>query len=111
MGLGATVETDDPLGADDAQLVAQARTDSAAFGTLYHRYVGRIYAFAHRRTWTREAAEDVTAATFERAKLLLDDPFRQPVGPGELDIPAVRGVGGRPGRTSSRSSRSPGWRG
>src|SRR5204863_2939349 len=34
------------------------------------------------------------AATFERAKLLLDEPFRQPVGPGELDIPAVRGVGG-----------------
>jgi 3-dehydroshikimate dehydratase len=37
---------------------------------------------------------DNAAATFERAKLLLDDPFRQPVGPGELDIPAVRGVGG-----------------
>jgi 4-hydroxyphenylpyruvate dioxygenase len=34
------------------------------------------------------------AATFERATLLLDQPFRQPVGPGELDIPAVRGVGG-----------------
>ena len=25
---------------------------------------------------------------------LLDQPFRQAVGPGELDIPAVRGVGG-----------------
>ncbi len=37
---------------------------------------------------------DNAAATFERAKLLLDQPFRQPVGPGELDIPAVRGVGG-----------------
>src|SRR6185295_11729682 len=37
---------------------------------------------------------DNAAATLERAKLLLDDPFRQPVGPGELDIPAVRGVGG-----------------
>ena len=34
------------------------------------------------------------AATFERATLLLDQPFRQAVGPGELDIPAVRGVGG-----------------
>ena len=32
--------------------------------------------------------------TFERATLLLDPPFRQAVGPGELDIPAVRGVGG-----------------
>ena len=25
---------------------------------------------------------------------LLDQPFRQAVGPGELDIPAVRGLGG-----------------
>jgi 4-hydroxyphenylpyruvate dioxygenase len=37
---------------------------------------------------------DKAAVAFERAKLLLDEPFRQPVGPGELDIPAVRGVGG-----------------
>jgi 4-hydroxyphenylpyruvate dioxygenase len=37
---------------------------------------------------------DNAAATFERAKRLLDEPFRQAVGPGELDIPAVRGVGG-----------------
>lgn len=37
---------------------------------------------------------DQAAVTFERAKLLLDEPFRQAVGPGELDIPAVRGVGG-----------------
>ncbi len=37
---------------------------------------------------------DKAAVTFERAKLLLDEPFRQTVGPGELDIPAVRGVGG-----------------
>jgi 3-dehydroshikimate dehydratase len=34
------------------------------------------------------------AAAFQRATLLLDAPFRQAVGPGELDIPAVRGVGG-----------------
>jgi 4-hydroxyphenylpyruvate dioxygenase len=34
------------------------------------------------------------AKAFERATLLLDPPFRQAVGPGELDIPAVRGVGG-----------------
>jgi 3-dehydroshikimate dehydratase len=33
-------------------------------------------------------------ATFERATLLLDQPFHQAVGPGELQIPAVRGVGG-----------------
>ncbi len=33
-------------------------------------------------------------ATLERAEGLLDYPFRQPVRPGELDIPAVRGLGG-----------------
>jgi 4-hydroxyphenylpyruvate dioxygenase len=32
--------------------------------------------------------------TLDRAKKLRDTPFRQQVGPGELDIPAVRGVGG-----------------
>ena len=37
---------------------------------------------------------DSAAATFERAKGLLDVPFRQDVRPGELDIPAVRGIGG-----------------
>jgi 4-hydroxyphenylpyruvate dioxygenase len=37
---------------------------------------------------------DDAVATFERATLLLDAPFRQAVGPGELDIPSVRGVGG-----------------
>ena len=32
--------------------------------------------------------------TINRAVHLLDQPFRQAVGPGELDIPAVRGLGG-----------------
>lgn len=34
------------------------------------------------------------AATLDRAAKLRDTPFRQPVGPGELEIPAVRGLGG-----------------
>lgn len=33
-------------------------------------------------------------ATVERAKTLGADPFSQPIGPGELDIPAIRGVNG-----------------
>lgn len=37
---------------------------------------------------------DHAAATLDRAQLLLDRPFRQAVGPGELEIPAVRGLGG-----------------
>lgn len=34
------------------------------------------------------------AATLDRAEKLCDTPFRQAVGPGELEIPAVRGLGG-----------------
>lgn len=63
---------DDPDSPNDGELVARARRDPGAFSALYRRYVDRIYAFAHRRTWTREAAEDVTAATFERAYRHLD---------------------------------------
>ena len=37
--------------------------------------------------------DDATIAV-DRAVRLLDQPFRQAVGPGELDIPAVRGLGG-----------------
>ncbi len=37
---------------------------------------------------------DDAASTMDRAERLLDRPFRQPVGPGELEIPAVRGLGG-----------------
>ncbi|MCQ8782950.1 bifunctional sugar phosphate isomerase/epimerase/4-hydroxyphenylpyruvate dioxygenase family protein [Mangrovibrevibacter kandeliae] len=33
-------------------------------------------------------------ATLERARALKADPFEQPVGPAELKIPAIRGVGG-----------------
>jgi RNA polymerase sigma-70 factor (ECF subfamily) len=69
----AQVTTEDEfVTSDDAELVLRAQTDPSAFGSLYRRYVGRIYAFAHRRTWTREAAEDLTAATFERAYRHLD---------------------------------------
>ncbi|MGF9758410.1 TIM barrel protein [Microvirga sp. 0TCS3.31] len=32
--------------------------------------------------------------TVDRAGTLLDQPFQQPVGPGEMNIPAVRGLGG-----------------
>lgn len=60
------------LEADDAELVLAAREDPGAFAVLYRRHVDRIHAFALRRTWTREAAEDVTAATFEHAYASLD---------------------------------------
>ena len=37
---------------------------------------------------------DDAAAALDRAQALFDTPFRQAVGPGELQIPAVRGLGG-----------------
>jgi 4-hydroxyphenylpyruvate dioxygenase len=37
---------------------------------------------------------DDANATLDRAEKLCDTPFRQAVGPGELQIPAVRGLGG-----------------
>src|SRR5450759_1213388 len=56
-----------PVSSDERALIARARSDPSAFGVLYRAYVDRIYAFAYPRTCTREAAEDVTTATFERA--------------------------------------------
>ena len=37
---------------------------------------------------------DDAQATLQRARGLVDQPFQQAVGPGELEIPAVRGLGG-----------------
>lgn len=52
---------------DEAALVERARTDTNAFAELYRFYLPRIHAFAYRRSGSREVAEDVTAATFEKA--------------------------------------------
>jgi 4-hydroxyphenylpyruvate dioxygenase len=37
---------------------------------------------------------DDAGAALDRAERLLDQPFRQAVGPGEVEIPCVRGLGG-----------------
>lgn len=52
---------------DEAALVEQAKGDPAAFGVLYDRYVDRIYGYALREMRDVAAAQDVTAATFEKA--------------------------------------------
>jgi RNA polymerase sigma-70 factor (ECF subfamily) len=52
---------------DDAAWAMRARTDRAAFGLLYDRYVDRIYAYCRRRLQTQEAAEDATSQTFLKA--------------------------------------------
>jgi len=53
-------------------LVAQARTERAAFGQLYDLYVRRVYAFCALGGRSREEAEDLTAQIFERALRAID---------------------------------------
>lgn len=52
---------------DERRLAGDARHDAEAFTLLYRAYVGRIHAFAYRRTGSYEEAEEVTATVFERA--------------------------------------------
>jgi RNA polymerase sigma-70 factor (ECF subfamily) len=48
-------------------LVARSRSEASAFGELYDFYLPRIFGFIVRRVGDRAVAEDLTAATFERA--------------------------------------------
>lgn len=57
---------------DEQMLVEAARTNPDAFAALYRHYLPKIHAFAYRRSHSRDLAEDVTAATFERAYRQLD---------------------------------------
>ena len=52
---------------DDAALVRAAQEDRAAFGALYDRYVGRVYAYVRARTTTEDDAADLTHHIFLRA--------------------------------------------
>src|SRR3954469_16537381 len=65
----------DPL--REQALVARSRSDSSAFGELYDFYLPRIYGYVARRVGERAVAEDVTAATFQRAlEAVRRDDFR-----------------------------------
>ncbi len=68
---------------DERSLVEAARHDANAFAVLYRRYVDRIHAYAFRRTQSVSAADDATAATFEKALRNLDRyRWREPgIGP------------------------------
>lgn len=52
---------------DEDRLVEAARFDREAFGVLYDRYFDDIYHYIARRVEDTEAAEDIAAATWERA--------------------------------------------
>jgi RNA polymerase sigma factor (sigma-70 family) len=59
--------------AEEQALVADARADDGAFAKLYDRYLPRVYGFIARRIEDRDAAEQLTTATFERARGALRD--------------------------------------
>ncbi|MHB8573134.1 MAG: RNA polymerase sigma factor [Candidatus Dormibacteria bacterium] len=56
----------------ERHLLELARTDRSAFGELYDRYFDAIFSFALHQTGDRELAQDVTAATFQKALEELD---------------------------------------
>jgi RNA polymerase sigma-70 factor (ECF subfamily) len=53
----------------DAELLAGARSDPAAFRELYERYASRIHGYHLRRSGDPDAAHDLTAETFAQAWL------------------------------------------
>ena len=65
---------------DDAALLAIAKRDRAVFAHLYDRHVHQVYRYCDRRLREREAAEDATSQTFEKAFASLascpDEAFR-----------------------------------
>src|SRR5213592_4433551 len=53
----------------DADLLAAARTDAAAFRAFYERYAERVHGYHLRRARDADAAHDLTAETFAQAWL------------------------------------------
>jgi RNA polymerase sigma-70 factor, ECF subfamily len=51
----------------DAELVAAAQRDPAAFGAIYERYRRRVFAYTVKRVHSYDDAEDVTQETFINA--------------------------------------------
>lgn len=63
---------------DEVALIAAARTEPAAFGELYKRYLGRVYGYLRARTSSDEDAADLAQQVFIRAMDAL--PRYQPRG-------------------------------
>ena len=51
---------------EERLLVEAAQRDHAAFDKLYDRYFDQIYSYVYYHCGSREQAEDITAATFQR---------------------------------------------
>src|SRR3954471_24484619 len=69
VGVGPTPIAERRRQHDEAELralVERAKSDADAFALLYRKFLSPVYGFAFRRCGTREGAEDITSATFER---------------------------------------------
>jgi len=51
----------------EAELLARAKADPAAFGELYERYLDRIYNYIYYRVGNHHTTEELTARTFYQA--------------------------------------------
>ena len=57
----------------DLDLVKRVKTDPAAFGQLYERYVTKIYNYVYYRTGNHHDAEDLTSRVFYRALMHVEE--------------------------------------
>jgi len=57
----------DSNAADEARLIAQARSDPDAFIQLYRRHYDAIFCYCAHRLFERQAAEDATSQVFLKA--------------------------------------------
>ena len=87
---------------EERQLIEAARTDPAVFQKLYDRYFDQIYSYVYYHCGSREQAEDITAATFQRG--LEDLPNFQWRG-----IPYSAWLYRVAGNLLSRDRRRPAW--
>ncbi|HEV1996996.1 MAG TPA: sigma-70 family RNA polymerase sigma factor, partial [Candidatus Dormibacteraeota bacterium] len=87
---------------EERQLIEAARSDPAVFQKLYDRYFDQIYSYVYYHCGSREQAEDITAATFQRG--LEDLPNFQWRG-----IPYSAWLYRVAGNLLSRDRRRPAW--
>jgi RNA polymerase sigma-70 factor (ECF subfamily) len=57
----------DNKAANDGRLIAQARSDPAAFVQLYRRHYDAVFRYCVHRLFERQTAQDVTSAVFLKA--------------------------------------------
>jgi len=87
---------------EERQLIEAAKQDPAAFQQLYDRYFDQVYSYVYYHCGSREQAEDITAATFQRG--LEDLPNFQWRG-----IPYSAWLYRVAGNQLSRDRRRPAW--